>query len=153
MWMLRGDWWVSWLSWLSVGLLISYLVMISESWDQASHPAPCSAGSLLEIFLSPSPSAPFPSACRHMLSLSQINKSLKKVNACKGQKNNINGINEWNFLGGAGHSRGHNAPSRVLPNVAMSQYCQIHRQIFKKSHLSRFNVGIPTFQRWQWILS
>ena len=46
-----------WLSWMSVGLLVSAEVMISGSWDGARPQAWCSAGSLLK-FLSPSPSAP-----------------------------------------------------------------------------------------------
>ena len=49
-----------WLSRLGCQLLISAQVMISGSWDQAQHWAPCSVGSSLNDFLSPFPSGPLP---------------------------------------------------------------------------------------------
>ena len=42
-----------WLSQLGVWVLVSALGMISGSWDEASHWAPCSAGNLLELLLLP----------------------------------------------------------------------------------------------------
>ena len=59
--------------------LPSAQVMISGSWDQAPHPAPCFVGSLL-LPLSPLLPCSCPFSLSLSLSLSQINKKSSKIN-------------------------------------------------------------------------
>lgn len=63
-----------WLSWVGSEVLISTQVMISGSWDPAQCGAPCSAGSLLEVSLSSSTSAPLPTCSLFLSPPSNINK-------------------------------------------------------------------------------
>ena len=62
-----------WLSWLSMGLLISAQVVVLGSWDGALRWALPSVGSQL-LSLSPFAPPPVVHTCVHFLSLSKINE-------------------------------------------------------------------------------